>query len=87
MIPEGGPSYNWKGSTLSQIAETQPKAGDISGAFRSARQIQDAYYKKRAIIAIVAGQANAGDIAGAFKTVDLIQNNRLDIFAPSSDRV
>jgi tetratricopeptide (TPR) repeat protein len=67
----------WKKTTLLDItkaqmaiAEAQIKAGDISGAEKTANLIQDADWKGWAQEKVAIAQAQSGDIAGAQKTID-----------------
>jgi hypothetical protein len=61
-----------KWSTAFDIAFSQVKVGDISGALATAKLISEPYWQSSAAHTIAVAQAKAGDVAGARTTAELI---------------
>ena len=66
--------FSHRNYSLSDIAETQAKAGDTDGALQTARLIDDAPDRARALSRIAETQAKAGDTDGALQTARLIDD-------------
>ena len=62
-------SGNWRALSLRMVAWSQAKVGDISGAHKTAEEIDNARQKARACCAIAEAQAKAGDVSGALATM------------------
>jgi hypothetical protein len=70
MLP---PTKAW---TYHDIALTQAKAGDVSGALKTVSQIRGEWKKAWTYRRIAVTQAEAGDVSGAMKTVSQIRDKR-----------
>ena len=60
-----------RSSRLSEIAEAQAAAGDVSGALETAQTIEIADRRCRALRGIVEAQGAAGDVSGALETAQM----------------
>jgi hypothetical protein len=58
----------WKGAVFVKIVESQLEAGDIEGAKKTVKEINDEHNRSWALYNIVETQLDKGDIAGAMAT-------------------
>jgi RNA polymerase sigma factor (sigma-70 family) len=62
-----GVSQNMSASALMGLAKIQAMSGDIPGALKTGRSIDDLNYRRSALQSVVAARATAGDVAGALR--------------------
>ena len=74
QISDASSLFSRRNYSLSDIAETQAKAGDTDGALQTARLIDDAPDRARALSGIAETQAKAGDADEALQTARLIDD-------------
>ena len=74
QISDASSLISHRNYSLSDIAETQAKAGDTDGALQTAKLIDDASDRARALSRIAETQAKAGDPDGALQTARLIND-------------
>ena len=74
QIVDASSSFSSRNYSLSDIAETQAKAGNPDGALQTARLIDDASDRAGALSKIAEAQAKAGDPDGALQTARLIDD-------------
>ena len=62
-----GVSQNMSASALMELAEIQAMTGDVPGALKTVRSIDDPNYRRFALESVVSARATAGDVAGALR--------------------
>ena len=62
-----GVTQNMSASALMELAEIQAMAGDVPGALKTVRSIDDPNYQRFTLERVVSARATAGEVAGALR--------------------
>ena len=62
-----GVRQNMPAAERAKLAEIQAMSGDLAGALKTVRSIDDPNYVRSALQRVIAARATAGDVAGAFR--------------------
>jgi hypothetical protein len=79
LVKVPGVSQNMSASARATLAEIQAMAGDVPGALKTVRSIDDQSFQRLALRRVVSSRATAGDVAGALRLC-------LDEFKTPEDR-